>query len=126
MEVGWLVVDRKPRVTAQRIAILGCLLQEPQREQYGLKIAERLGLKTGTVYPILAAFVEHGWLLWRWEDIDPVEEQRPPRKLYQVAPGQRDAVATFVKSYRRPIFAAATVGPANQQRTKDDRGPVEH
>ena len=71
-------------MTLQTQAVLHALLADPTKEIYGLEIAERTGLLPGTTYPIMSRLQEIGWVVDRWEDIDPHHEQRPRRRYYRL------------------------------------------
>ncbi len=68
--------------------VLEALLQvwddNPTAALYGLEITARTGLLPGTTYPILQRFLEHGWLIDEWEDLDPREAARPRRRYYRL------------------------------------------
>ena len=66
--------------------VLLALLDEPDRERYGLELSELAGLATGTIHPILARLEQAGWLLSRWEQVDPKEQGRPRRRYYRLNP----------------------------------------
>jgi PadR family transcriptional regulator PadR len=76
--------DGAPRITLQTIAVLRVLLDEPTNGHYGLEMARAAGLKSGTIYPILARLEQAGWITSAWEDIDPVAAGRRPRRYYQL------------------------------------------
>lgn len=73
-----------PRMTLQTQVVLHALLADPDKELYGLEIADRTGLLPGTTYPILVRLEQAGWLKSRWEEIDPHDEQRPRRRYYRL------------------------------------------
>ncbi|GIG57418.1 hypothetical protein Lfu02_17900 [Longispora fulva] len=85
------------RMTTPRLLALRALLDDPDREWYGLELATHAGLEPGTIYPILVAFENCGWLRSREDEIDPRLEGRPRRRYYTLTPdgavGARDAVA---------------------------------
>ncbi len=58
---------------------------------YGLELAERTGLKSGSLYPILIRLDERGLLESRW--IEPSSPGRPPRHAYRIMPAGRKALA---------------------------------
>ena len=64
--------------------VLRVLLAEPDQERYGFEIVEASGLRSGTVHPILARLEDLGWLVSRWEDIDPRTAGRPARRYYKL------------------------------------------
>jgi PadR family transcriptional regulator PadR len=74
------------RMTTPRRLVLAALLADPARERYGLDLAGEAGLEPGTIYPILVAFENAGWLDSRAEDIDVHAEGRPRRRYYQLTP----------------------------------------
>ena len=65
------------RMTTPRLLVLHAFLHDPGRERYGLDLALEAGLEPGTIYPILVAFENAGWLRSREEDVDPHREGRP-------------------------------------------------
>ena len=85
-----------PRMTTQTLSVLSTMLGEPEADWYGLDLSKRSGLKPGTIYPILDRLLKAGWLERRWEQIDPVVEGRPRRRLYRLtgvgAPAARRAL----------------------------------
>jgi PadR family transcriptional regulator PadR len=70
------------RMTTPRLLAVRALLDDPAREWYGLQLAQQAGLEPGTIYPILVAFENAGWLSSRDDDIDPHAEGRPRRRYY--------------------------------------------
>ena len=81
--------------------VLEALLDDPMRERYGLEIGEAAGLRSGTVHPILARLEGYGWLVSRWEEVDPSAEGRPPRRYYVLtAAGVQAATAALARAYR--------------------------
>lgn len=74
--------------------VLRLLLEEPDRERYGLDIAAELGLGMGTVYPLLARLEQTDWVTSRWEE-DGAHlggAGRPRRRYYRINPANREAV----------------------------------
>jgi PadR family transcriptional regulator PadR len=91
----------EPRMTIPTQLVLEALLQDPERELYGIEMGELAGLRSGTVHPILARLEGVGWLTSRWEDIDPQVEGRPPRRYYRLtAEGLLAARAALAKAHR--------------------------
>jgi DNA-binding PadR family transcriptional regulator len=74
------------RMTTPRLVALHALLADPGREWYGLELAIEVGLEPGTIYPILVAFENAGWLRSREEDVDPHVAGRPRRRYYALTP----------------------------------------
>lgn len=90
--------------------VLLVLLDEPDRERYGLEISELAGLATGTIHPILARLEGVGWLRSRWEAIDPKIEGRARRRYYRLDP---NSIATVQAALARAHSgkAALTLRP---------------
>lgn len=80
---------RKP--SSQALAVLSALAERPSDWCYGLEIAERTGLKSGSLYPILIRLAERGLLEAQW--IEPSAPGRPPRHAYRLLPAGIEAFA---------------------------------
>jgi DNA-binding PadR family transcriptional regulator len=77
-------VIRMPRLTLETLRVLGLLLESPNEPKYGLELAQRAGLKSGTIYPLLARLERAGWLISECEDVDPRTAGRRPRRYYKL------------------------------------------
>ena len=73
--------SRKP--TPQTIAVVLALADNPSGWSHGYQLCRRLGLKAGTVYPILMRLAERGQLETAWETDPP--SGRPARHLYRLS-----------------------------------------
>ncbi len=71
------------RPSPETIAVFLALAEEPARWTYGYDLCRSLGLKAGTVYPILIRLAERGHLQTAWEQ--DVPSGRPPRHLYRLS-----------------------------------------
>ena len=85
------------RITFPTAVVLAALSQGCR---YGFEIMDATGLASGTVYPILRRLEDAGLLSAKWErTADARDEQRPPRRYYQITGSGRqvvrDAVARF-------------------------------
>ena len=99
--------QRTPRKTIPTQLVLRALLADHSQERYGVEIGSAAGLPSGTVHPILARLEGVGWLISRWEEIDPRVEGRPARRYYQLTPdGLELAQAALARAY------SATARPA--------------
>lgn len=87
-----------PKMTLPTQLVLLVLLDEPDRERYGLEISELAGLATGTIHPILARLEGVGWLHSRWEQVDPKEQGRARRRYYRLDP---NSIATVKSALAR-------------------------
>jgi len=72
-------------MTLQTQLVLRVLLEEPDRQRYGLDLSHALGLPSGTIYPILARLETVGWVESAWED-EAVHQRwgRPRRRMYRI------------------------------------------
>ena len=92
--------NRTPRMTIPTQLVLRALLANPAQELYGVEIGAAAGLPSGTVHPILARLETVGWLISRWEEIDPRAEGRPARRYYRLTPdGIELAGAALARAY---------------------------
>jgi DNA-binding PadR family transcriptional regulator len=67
--------------------------------RYGLELAAATGLKSGSLYPILARLDERGLAESRW--LDPEQPGRPPRHAYRLTGAGR---ALLRNGGRAPSF----------------------
>lgn len=89
------LLDRRPRMSAQTIKVLGALMSS-SGELSGAEIGRETKLASGTLYPILARLEQAGWFKSRWESEQPQALGRPRRRLYRItALGMRNARATY-------------------------------
>jgi DNA-binding PadR family transcriptional regulator len=69
------------RVTRPTLEILAALLAAKSKV-WGLELVRQTGLKTGTVYPILARLETFGWIQSSWEVNQ--KHKGPRRRLWQL------------------------------------------
>lgn len=82
----------EPRLSFQTIKVLAAFLEAMPDHMSGSDILRVTGLKTGTLYPILARLETHGWLESDWETEEPASLGRPRRRYYNLtAEGQQSA-----------------------------------
>ena len=62
--------------------MLVALAKDPSAWRYGYELGQQVGLKAGTLYPILMRLCDRGLLEATWESDPP--EGRPRRHLYRV------------------------------------------
>src|SRR5919108_3110217 len=75
-------MTRSRRPSAQTAAVLQALAAEPTAWRYGYELCQQLGLKAGSMYPILMRLADRGLLQTAWEPDPP--RGRPPRHLYRL------------------------------------------
>jgi DNA-binding PadR family transcriptional regulator len=89
------------RMTMTVQLVLRALLDDPAAELYGVEIGSAAGLRSGTVHPILARLEGVGWLVSRWEDVDPREAGRAARRYYRLtSDGIEQARTALARAYR--------------------------
>jgi PadR family transcriptional regulator PadR len=104
------------RRTLQRALILQVLLQAPHASWYGLEVIRDSGLRSGTVYPALAALERDGLLQSSWEDCDPSAERRPRRRLYCLVADRVTEAAGYAAAFetvlspKRPRAGTPSLG----------------
>jgi PadR family transcriptional regulator PadR len=73
---------RTRRPSAQTVLVLNALVDDPATWRYGYELGQQVGLKAGSLYPILIRLRDRGLLEATWEDDPP--SGRPPRHLYRL------------------------------------------
>src|SRR3954454_7951477 len=90
------------RHSPQTLAVLAALADRPQDWHYGYELGKDVGLRAGTLYPILMRLSHRGLLETTWE-VDP-PPGRPPRHLYRLsAAGASVATEAAVVRVARPM-----------------------
>lgn len=94
-------MKRARRPSPQTVAVLLAIAKDSDRWFYGYELCRALGLKAGTVYPILIRLADRGYVETSWEQ--EVPPGRPPRHLYRLsAAGAEYAAALPRKAAVRP------------------------
>jgi PadR family transcriptional regulator, regulatory protein PadR len=75
-------VERIRRPSPQTAAVFRALAEEPTAWRYGYELCRQLGIKAGSMYPILMRLADRGVLETTWEIS--AEPGRPPRHLYRL------------------------------------------
>jgi PadR family transcriptional regulator PadR len=75
-----LATVRRP--SAQTLAVLRAFAAEPSAWRYGYELGQEVGLKAGSLYPILIRLSDRELLEASWESDPP--PGRPPRHLYRL------------------------------------------
>ena len=90
---------RRPESSPQTRDVLRALQDEPDWS-YGYDISRLTGVKSGTLYPMLARLAERGLLEATWEQ--PSAEGRPARHLYRVTAAGRDLARSLPREWVSP------------------------
>jgi PadR family transcriptional regulator PadR len=72
------------RMTRHARTVLVLLLERSDDVVYGFEMMQRSGLRSGTIYPLLARMELNGFVHGAWEDVDAAEVGRPRRRLYRL------------------------------------------
>lgn len=87
---------RDPRISGPTLKALKQLLIQGASGIAGADITRATGVPAGTLYPLLARLEVAGWIVGRWEDVDPSEVGRPRKRFYALTEtGMRRARAEF-------------------------------
>jgi PadR family transcriptional regulator len=99
-------MQRSRPPSAQAISVLQALAAEPTRWRYGYDLGAQLGLKSGSLYPILVRLADRDLLDATWEQ---GPAGKPPRHLYRLtAAGLSEAARLAEHPVRRPSPLART------------------
>jgi DNA-binding PadR family transcriptional regulator len=104
-------VPRKPDASPQTLLVLAGLLEAPDAWHYGYDLSRRLGLRSGTLYPILVRLADRGCLETCW--VEPERAGRPPRHTYRLTAEGRALARSRLESV--PAARAAAGRPAARQ-----------
>ena len=113
-------MTRTRRPSAQTLAVLTALADEPGRWRYGYDLCTQLGLQAGSMYPILMRLADRGLLETSWE-IERVPG-RPARHLYRLtstglAYAETSAAsASAASAALAPVSGVPGAGPAARVR----------
>jgi len=102
------------RLSLQSGDVLRALAADPVQWRYGYELGQQVGLRAGSLYPILMRLSDRGLLEGSWESDPPAG--RPPRHLYRLTAAGLQ-VATELPS---PL-TAGNARPARGTRSRDPR-----
>jgi PadR family transcriptional regulator len=91
---------RHRRLSAQTQRVMAALASDAARWRYGYELGVEVGLKSGSLYPILMRLCDRTLVEARWEDDAP--RGRPPRHLYRLTPSGRELAATLRRETPEP------------------------
>ena len=64
--------------------VLAAFAAKPQEWRYGYDLCRQVGIKSGTLYPMLIRLADQGLLAAEWRA--PEKPGRPPRHAYRLTP----------------------------------------
>lgn len=85
-------MKRRRAPSAQTTGVLRALAADPTAWRYGYDLGAEVGLKSGSLYPILIRLAERGLLDATWE---PGPPGKPPRHMYRLTGAGVEAVAAL-------------------------------
>lgn len=99
-------MTRSRRPSPQAVWVLAALAADPSAWRYGYELGQQVGLKAGSLYPILIRLCDRELLEASWEADPP--PGRPPRHLYRLT-GAGVQLAESATSAPAPAAPAAPV-----------------
>jgi PadR family transcriptional regulator PadR len=102
-----MMSSRRP--SRQTAEVLKALCGEPGTWRYGYELGQQVGLKAGSLYPILIRLADRKLLEDRWEL--PPPPGRPPRHLYRLTSAGLALAATVEAAQPVPGTARRTLAP---------------
>lgn len=112
---------RERRTSPQTAAVLETLADRGSQWSHGYDLCDGLGLKAGTVYPILIRLADRGQVEATWES--EVPSGRPPRHLYRLTSSGAELVARL-RAEARSADAQRVRRSATEPATESAIGPV--
>ena len=93
------------------MAVLFALAETPAAWRYGYELCQQVGLKAGSMYPILMRLADRGMLETAWETDAPAG--RPPRHLYRLT-GPGLELAAQLSATPAPVVGPARLRPRTE------------
>ena len=90
--------------------MLQALAENPESWRYGYDLGRQVGLKSGSLYPILMRLAERSLVEARWESDPPCG--RPPRHLYRLTATGLERARTIPDDATRRLPRRAEFGGA--------------
>jgi DNA-binding PadR family transcriptional regulator len=94
-------------ITPKMATVLKVFLEDPDQPRYGFELMKLTGMKSGSLYPMLAKLEGAGWLTRGREDIDPRAAGRPARTHYTITGAAASAahiqLAALSEQFRPPV-----------------------
>jgi len=90
------------KITVNDLMVLRQMWNDVEGEHYGLTLARAAGLSTAALYNSLTRLEEKLWVKARWEEVDPVQAGRPPRKYYSLTQQGREGYRETLKELVPP------------------------
>jgi DNA-binding PadR family transcriptional regulator len=111
------------RMTHHTLLVLRALMARPGREMYGRQVMRALGLTSGTVYPMLTAAEEAGWVTSRAESGPVRGRVGRLRRYYRITAAGESAARTAIRR-ENGVMAALGLTVPEDLRVAGTRVPV--
>jgi len=98
-------MGRPPNSSRQTRAVLSLLAEVPARWWHGYDLGKALGVKSGTLYPLLIRLEEQGLLEAEWRSSE--VRGRPPRHMYRLTAAGAALAAARTAAHTAPEGAAS-------------------
>lgn len=102
-------MERRRKPSGQTIDLLQAMLSSPGEWRYGYDLSKQLGLRSGTLYPLLMRLADRGLLEAEWRP--GARDGLPARHAYRLTGAgiafARAAIASTDKPARKPGLAPA-------------------
>ena len=105
-------MTRTRRPSPQTVSVLRALVAQPDAWRYGYELGREVGLKAGSLYPILIRLSERDLLEARWEEHSSESAGRPPRHLYRLTGAGRELARQLAPAPAAPRRREARAGRA--------------
>jgi PadR family transcriptional regulator, regulatory protein PadR len=102
-------MTRRRSHSPQAIGLLRALAADPTTWRHGYDLGAELGLRSGSLYPILIRLCDRGLLESAWETPG---EGRPPRHLYRLTAGGLAELASVAPTESRNGVRRTQLGTA--------------
>ena len=103
--------DRRP--SRQTAEVLAALAADPSAWRYGYELGLEVGLRSGSLYPILVRLSDRELLESRWEADAPAG--RPPRHLYRLTASGLEYAAAHARAARTGAARSAPAAGARER-----------
>ena len=102
-------MGRLPNRSRQTRLVLAALADAPHQWWHGYDLVRSLGLKSGTLYPLLMRLHEQGLLEAEWRVTD--VRGRPPRHMYRLTGAGVSLAAELSRNSQEPAPPPSSLRP---------------
>jgi len=92
------------KITFSEALVLRALLHDPSTPRFGVELMRITGLKSGTLYPLIADLVDSGLVTVEAETASPSALGRPRRKYVRITDGKIDLVEQEISEITKRLM----------------------